>query len=83
MNLQLFATHLVAAATVSLQQIIQSVAAGNGNVEVCVDLLGATLARNVTVTLTPQPGAACKFLALKHHVFGHSLCSTVLLSAGS
>ena len=40
---------------------MQSVAEGDGNVEVCVELVGATLARSVAITLTPQPRTACKF----------------------
>lgn len=63
--------------TVSLQQIMQSVAEDDDNVDVCVDLVGATLSRSVTATLTPQPGTACMFLALKH-LCGQSLYSTVL-----
>lgn len=76
--MNLLASHfLIAAVTVSLQQIMQSVAEDDDNVEVCVDLVGATLSRSVTATLTPQPGTACTFLALKH-LCGQSLYSTVL-----
>jgi len=48
---------------------MQSVDEDVGSVVICVDLVGATLARSVMVTLTPQPGTACKFSTLKHHVF--------------
>lgn len=60
---------LIAEVTVSLQQTMQSVDEDVGSVVICVDLVGATLARSVTITLTPQPGTACKFSTLKHHVF--------------
>ena len=56
-----FSLFLIADVTVSLQQVMQSVAEGDGNVEVCVELVGATLARSVAITLTPQPRTASKF----------------------
>ena len=61
MNRSLPFLDLISDVTVSLQQIMQSVVEGDGNVDVCVELEGATLARSVTITLTPQPGTASKF----------------------